>query len=224
MKKASDPTRRPRSSAVRPTVDLPQLREMHKRGQELSKEFGHRGVYISKSRIERAKELNINPAELNKLIAFARGYTGKELEELLRLKTPQRETLSWSHVRKLLTIVDKKERHTFAVSAAKNNWSVQTLSREIDGRRTPKKQGGRKPRDRYLTPATLYELQEGADQMGRLLQAFKGTDPDPHQCLSEKDLAKCRELLPNVEAALVQLSDRLRTFARELCAAVAAVS
>ena len=112
------------------------------------------------------------------------------------------------------------KRHQFAVSAASKDLSVQRLSCEIEGGRQQPKRGGRPPRTRDLTPATLYELQEEADQMRRLLDAFRRNDSDRHQLAPAKCPAKCRELLPTVIEKLAQLRRDLQVFATQIEEAV----
>lgn len=208
---------KPTPSVINLKKSRADLIEIHRQGKALLGEFSERGQYQQQSRIKRANELGINPAELNKRIAFANKYDKASLQELLALTTPQNKPLSWGHVRKLLTVHVASQRCRFAVLAADNGWSVQMLSREIDSRRKLPKRGGRPPRQRPLNPVTLREIEGVTNQVWRLLDSLQ-TRPDAATLATppKRELAKCQKLLPNVLTSLRQLQQKLNSFTEQL--------
>ena len=214
-----------KAESARPAIDLRAARtsliEIYRHGQALFGEFPERGHYQQRSRINRAKELRINPAELNKQIAFANKYDEPSLQKLLSMKTPQNKPLSWEHVRKLLTISRASQRHRFAKLATENSWSVQVLSREIEGWRMRPKRGGRSPRQRRVSPATLRELEAVASQVCGLLNSLRNrSDGSTVAPPLKRELAQCQKLLPDVSVILKQLARSLNSFVKQLGNAV----
>ena len=69
---------------------------------------------------------------------FGRGYSIRNLRNMRRFYCafPIRQTLSaelsWSHYQLLMQIKDQKEREFYEVEAAKSDWSVRQLERQID--------------------------------------------------------------------------------------------
>ena len=226
--KKSEPNNAPETN-LRPRADV---RKIHEHGIRLLRMLpkpvsGNRPRDVIESK---AKELGINSAELRKRLLFAETYSKQALDELEALKTPQKKTLSWGHIRKLLTVKAPNERRRFECEAANNGWSVHVLACEIEGHqgagtpggrppttpRTGVNMVGRPPNPRRLSPGTMRELQQEADQMVRLFNAFKDPDSDKVMSPMPKHRLKCKSLLKDVEETLQRLRDELGTFTTQL--------
>lgn len=84
---------------------------------------------------------------IRKALKFATTYSDGELKELLALRDPDGEPLSWYLVRVLIQVKDKAQRAELQGRAVREGWSRQDLWDEINARqggprRIPK--GGRK--------------------------------------------------------------------------------
>ena len=226
--KKSEPNNAPETNLL-PRADV---RKIHEHGIRLLRILpkpvsGNRPRDVIENK---AKELGINPAELRKRLLLAETYSKPELNELQALKTPQKKTLSWGHIRKLLTVKAPNERRRFEREAAKRGWSVHVLACEIEGRQgggtpggRPRKtllQGvgmvGRPPNPRRLSPGTMRELQQEADQMVRLFNAFR--DPKSGKLMSPmpEHRLTCKSQLKDFEATLQRLRGELELLTKQL--------
>lgn len=96
----------------------------------------HEHILLNKTRadygkrvvIKLAVDLGLSRSELSRMIEFARAYP---------IGAPARK-LSWADYRELLTINDEQKRGLLAAEASKNNWTRETLRREIKKRKTAK--------------------------------------------------------------------------------------
>lgn len=87
-----------------------------------------------------AEREGVDPGTLRRWKLFARLYSDKpgtgpngmsELEELCRLRRPNRLPLHWGFLPYLLSLKNRKKRRSFASEAAKNGWSPARLHLEI---------------------------------------------------------------------------------------------
>ena len=136
---------------------------------------------------------------------FARVYKSeKDLEALLKLRTPEGLPLGWSHVQELIAVKDKAERARLQRLAATEEWTVRKLKAEVQrfngGKRS---EGGRK----FARPGTPEEALRRLTDQGRmwvklakqivLFDSYNVIDglsepvPGPHP----EDLARLKELL-----------------------------
>jgi len=160
-------------------------------------------------------EAGTNPATLRLARQFACVYTEKQLEALLKLRTPEGPPLGWSHVQELIAVGSPAERARLQRLAATEGWTVRRLKAEVQrlhgGKRS---RGGRK----FAPPGTPEEaLRRLADQ-GRLwinlskqtillddfdvIDGLAGAEPDSRA----GHLIRLRELL----AVLAEVEDVAR--------------
>lgn len=139
-------------------------------------------------------ETKLNPAELWMRVAFVDKYDETSLAELLQWRH-----LSWTHVRKLLTLSDAKERRNFARQANECAWSPQMLACEIEADLGVKHPGSGRPlTPRRCTPGTLYSLKK---QVKQLLHVF-----DVFNCEVDcSAISKAIVIQRNVRAAMIEL-------------------
>jgi hypothetical protein len=159
------------------------LLQLPKRGAEESRNIAINAL---------AKQLGKSPAELWKRVHFAEKYDEKAMQELLAW-----ENLKWGHVRKLLTVENKKKRSRFAAKANKRGWSPYVLACEIEAQQGVKNVGGRPTDSRPLSPGRLHELKKQADRMLHFFEKF-ACDYKGSRRLGKKDLELCRKILPVV--------------------------
>ena len=219
MKKPSPPKKSVLEWDLRPRASI---REMHEDGKRLKRMLDQDKSKSRQALLEnKASETGVNLAELRKRIAFATKYHDPAaLKELLALKN-----LTWSHVRKLLTVEDEEKRQKFAVKANKEDkvtgecWSVHKLACEIEGRLRERILGGRKPKSRPLTPGTLHEYKQEIDQIQRLFTAFLEGDHSKDPRLTKVELKKCGVLLSDLCVKLDELETQLPDFKEKVRAA-----
>ncbi len=96
---------------------------------------------------------------------FAHVYTEKQVEALLKLRTPKGLPLGWSHVLELIAVKDKAELARLQGRAAEDDWRVHTLKAEVQrlngGKRS---EGGRK----FAPPGTPEEALRRLSDQGRM--------------------------------------------------------
>jgi hypothetical protein len=178
------------------------LRKIHADGKRILLEWkGNQERKSLNALIEDLSDASkINPAELWKRVRFAQEYDDNDLEALLKL-----ENLTWTHVRKLLTVSDVKERARYARKANQEEWGPRYMACEIEARQGVKNAGGRKKSTRHLTPGTLFSLKL---QIVQLIQQFEMFDRDESKSISleRNEILHCKKQLP----AILQTLDDLK--------------
>lgn len=112
-----------------------------------------------------AVEAGTNPATLRRARQFARVYTEKQLDTLLRLRTSEGLPLSWSHVQELIAVGEAAARAGLQRRAAREGWTVRQLKAEVQklhgGKRS---KGGRK----FATQGTPEDALKRLADVGRV--------------------------------------------------------
>jgi len=121
------------------------VRAWYRRGQQALGLSGERSKGVDQDMQALVAEVGTNPATLRRARQLARVYTEKQLDVLLKLRTPEGLPLGWSHVQELISIKSKAERVRTQKRAAKEGWTVRRLKAEVQrlegGKRS---EGGRK--------------------------------------------------------------------------------
>jgi hypothetical protein len=148
---------------------------------------------------------------------FARRYTPEELEKLCRLRTPARMPLSFSHVRRLLAVKDRRKRARLQTQAAREGWTQEELAAEVIAVQGRRGQGGRAPSQPKTLTAVLrqisgrsrswlsrYDKAWSEDRIGSLVAVGEdlGDQTDA--------LEQTAELLRKLGRAALELEERLR--------------
>jgi hypothetical protein len=124
-------TRRPKTDPIkkaRAQKTIQNVREHWVRGAKANAE---REKHTPRELSERFK---VNYHTLRKERRFARHYSEKDLEELLRLRRPNGTPLHWGHVMYLITVPHKKDRRELQKKAAKEGWSSPDLCKVVQQR------------------------------------------------------------------------------------------
>ena len=213
MKKTS--TRKSSRPTIPPKFDLRNrrvdLREIYEHGRQLIAKLSKPIEGSEHARITAESEaIQINEAEIRKRVMFAREYDKAELEALVKL-----ERIRWTHVRKLLTVKDAAKRQRFAELANEHDWSVHSLACEIEGQIRNREYGGRRPDPRPLSPGSLHEFRQEAEQLLRLFNAFVPAGSGKSR-LPAKERKRCQEKLPDVLAKLTERRDGVPGFMKKL--------
>jgi len=142
-----------------------EVRTWYRRGQQvlgLSDE-GTKGVGRAMNQL--VAEAGTNPATLRRARQFARVYTEKQLDALLKLRTPEGLLLGWSHVQELIAVGSPAERARLQRLAASGGWTVRRLKAEVQrlhgGKRS---RGGRK----FAPPGTPEDALRRLSDQGRM--------------------------------------------------------
>lgn len=122
---------------------------------------------------ELATRLRTNPNTLRKERLFARKYTQRDFDKLVKLRRPDGMALHWGHVLCLITVRLKKDRNRLQQKAAKLNWSAAELYAAIrDNRPDDAGRGGRPIKVPQTTTAKLQLLITEGERWLRKYQAI----------------------------------------------------
>ena len=120
-----------------------------------------------------------------KSIAFANSCDDAEVQRICDLQTPNQQGLSFSHVRRVLSIKDKKKQIALLEQAAREGWSDRMLSTAAKEITSGISKGGRGPGNTHSTSAALLELHKQSQQWLRnaeLAWANSNDGPFARQC------------------------------------------
>jgi len=110
-------------------------------------------------------EAGTNPATLRLARQFACVYTEKQLDALLKLRTPEGLPLGWSHVQELISVEDRAGRSRLQRLAATEGWTVRRLKAKVQRLHGDKRsRGGRK----FARPGTPEEVLRRLADQGRI--------------------------------------------------------
>lgn len=141
------------------------VRAWYRRGQQVTGLSGEGARDVGRGMQTLAIEAGTNPATLRRARQFARVYTEKQLDALLKLRTPEGLPLGWSHVQELIAVEDRASRAGLQRRAAGEGWTVRKLKAEVQkihgGKRS---KGGRK----FATPGTPEDALRRLADVGRV--------------------------------------------------------
>ena len=159
-----------------------------------------------------AVEAGVQADTIRKALKFATTYTLGELEELLALRTPAGEPLSWYLVRVLLQVKDKAERSKIQTRAAEEGWSRPDLQMAVQAHQGGKKSpGGR----RFDVPTSPHQVLKRLTELSQSWLRFY-EDIGEDGGLAEK-LRKARrqgEKTAGLNRSVREASDRLQALQR----------
>ena len=121
-----------------------ELRAYHSRGRDIEDYVSEYGKFANKALRDRFK---VSQQQLSKARAFARGYTGKQLEALCAARNANTGSpLHWAHVIQLL-VLNKRQRLRASLQskAVKEGWSVRRLQAEVRTARGAAPESGGRP-------------------------------------------------------------------------------
>ena len=160
---------------------------------------------------------------IRKALKFATTYSDGELKELLALRDPGGEPLSWYLVRVLLQVKDKAQRAELQERAAREGWSRQDLWDEINARqgktrRAPK--GGRNfalPRNPEQVLRRLVERCESWLRFYKNIGGEGGLDVQVRTAAQAGDQAAgLKELVRQARTKLREVEEESRKAAEQL--------
>ena len=109
---------------------------------------------------------------------FAAEYTEQEAERLCRDAAEAGTSLSWSHVRALLAVQDRRLRRAMEKQCVENRWTTRQLRRKIQEKKGfPPEGGGRIDRPGTLDEAVQQFMQESRAWLRRCRKVWFG-EPD----------------------------------------------
>ena len=203
--------RRPRRKPVDPATAAKaqrieeEVRAWYRRGQKARELSGKDAKDVGQAMQTLSAEVGTTPATMRRARQFARIYKSeKDLEALLKLRTPEGLPLGWSHVQELISVKNKAERERLQRRAAEEGWRVRELKAEVqrlNGGKNSK--GGRK----FAPPGTPEEALRRLSDQGRMwinlskqtvlydtyhvIDQISETEPGPRP----EHLARLKELL-----------------------------
>lgn len=119
-----------------------------------------------------AERQGVSEGELFSRRRFHLAYSADELEVLLEWRTPSGKPLSWSVVRWLVRVGDRRRRAALEEQAAGKGWTVAELRAEITARCGRARAGGRKVRAPGSLKAGLVVIAAEAERLSKLLDAI----------------------------------------------------
>jgi hypothetical protein len=158
------------------------------------------------------EELRYTGDQVQKAVAFARGYSPGELEELCRLRTPDGKPLTYSHVRRLLSVENKTKRARLQRRAAEAGWSHEGLAAQIAADRGRAVPFGRRPAvPSDLTAALRDILARTKEWLNRSTTSWNGLGDgeDPLKPALEPLLRQSKSVLRELQRAARALERRL---------------
>ncbi len=157
-------TRRPRRKPVDPATAaradriIEEVRAWYRRGQQA---LGLEGAQdVGQAMQTLSAEVGTTPATMRRARQFARVYTEKHLEALLKLRTPKGLPLGWSHVQELISVKAPAERARLRKLAAKDGWTVCKVSQIPDLRHGQLEQLPANTRARFLRSRAIEKPRE----------------------------------------------------------------
>ncbi|NLF68735.1 MAG: hypothetical protein GX575_06725 [Candidatus Anammoximicrobium sp.] len=178
----SKPRKRPQTPhdpAVQRKADemISRLREYHRLGLECNL------LPTRKERREFADQHAISQTTIRKVRALAREYTSTELDELCRLRKPDRMPFHFGYIPYFLCCHGKKERQKLQRQAAENGWTAPEVHVAIRQMRGGRRGGGGRPMKKPATAeAGLVRITADGHLWVRrcelVLTAFKTGKPD----------------------------------------------
>lgn len=193
----------------------PSVREIYDDGRRLLNCLPERGSGKNRYAVIRefANKKGLNTAELHKRMLFAEQYDTNTLQELLEFNN-----LTWSHVRKLLTVSDRTKRSEFAKQANDQSWSPRRLICEIEADQGVKNTGGRLVKTREFTPGTLYLVRQDFLRLQSSLNAYNESPVPDSQLdgLFRQNLSNAIMTLEKLQEKLGGFLKRLRSIQRKL--------
>jgi hypothetical protein len=107
-----------------------------------------------------ASNQNVPLQEIRRDKQFARLFSAEEVELVCQLRTPRGMPLQTGHVKKVLSIADRKERMRWLTKAAEEGWTADVLSKQIT-----KAKGQTEAHGRSIKPPV--SLEDGLEQLVR---------------------------------------------------------
>ena len=112
------------------------LRSRYELGQQVLElyrdETNNKARVYGRGAIDRiCKILHWDDGLIRLSLRFAQSYTPQQVEEMCSCLLPNGQPLSWSHVRCLVTVEDKKQRQMFLDQTLEEGWTCTELAREM---------------------------------------------------------------------------------------------
>ena len=158
---------------------MKRLRAMYRIGQEAMKQKAPRQETYGKAVTgQLAEEHGISESDVFAARQFAERYTGKELKELIAMCQAAGYPLGKSHIAKLITARNKRERKRLQTKCIREGWTTKTLQANLK-----RKYGKRSPGGAKLHPPKSVDDAKTkiADLCRKLLdfhEAMKSADPE----------------------------------------------
>jgi hypothetical protein len=167
--------------ATKRDVDLAmkQLRGMYRIGEEARKQKGPREETYGRSLATKlAEKHSMAASDVFAARQFAERYTEKDVEELIAMCQSAGFPLGKTHIAKLITARNRRERKRLQRKCIQEGWTAKTLQANLKG-----KYGKRSPGGAKFRPPKSVEDAKGkiADLCRKLLdfhEAMKSADPD----------------------------------------------
>ncbi len=158
---------------------MKQLRTMYAIGQQAMKQKGSRKKTYGKILVTKlAGKRSMSASDVLVARQFAERYTGEELEELIDMCQAAGYPLGKSHVVKLITVRNKRDRKRLQKKCIQEGWSARTLQASLNRRYGKRRPGGAK----LHPPRSVDDAKTKiADLCGKLLdfhEAMKAADPE----------------------------------------------
>lgn len=180
------PTAAPSSSSADAQVKLATLRKYYELGRRASKTNPDGTAKEAEPMEDLMVEFGIEADTIRKARTFATAYTTEELEQLIVLRDPKGQPLSWYLVRVLLQVGDKAERAELQREAIERGLSRRDLQAAVRRRQGGKRSSGGKrfavPKSPQLVLTRLVELSESwlrfyedMGEEGGLAEKLRGT-------------------------------------------------
>ena len=122
------PRRKPVDLATAAKADriIEEVRAWYRRGQQALGLSGEGAQDVGQAMQTLSAEVGTTQATMRRARQFARVYKSeKDLEALLKLRTPEGLPLGWSHVQELISVKDPAERARLQRRAAEGGWRVR---------------------------------------------------------------------------------------------------
>jgi hypothetical protein len=224
MSATGHPASKPRLASTKAEEKIATLRKYYKLGRRASDTSPDGSPKKPESLAKLAEVAGVKSQDtIRKALKFATTYSDGELKELLALRDPHGEPLSWYLVRVLIQVKDKALRAELQERVAREGWSRQDLWDEINARqgktrRAPK--GGRNfalPRNPEQVLRRLVERCESWLRFYKNIGGEGGMDVQIRTAAQSGDQAAgLKELVRQARTKLREVEEQSRKAADQL--------